>query len=203
MGLWSWLRGGKKGILDYTSDELRREERVLDREKKALMNKMSRLAREKQDIFTKGAGKKSPELRRALAQDYELKTAEEQMTARALNIKGKELLTIARVKMVRETQGEQKTSRLLAGLNERDMIELQRLITNDDVTREMYEDKLNDILANSIGESKPEEQLTGAGKKLLEVWQQMDDGELSDSQEAFEKAESSIRKQVTTADEET
>lgn len=202
MGLWNWLRGGKRSVLDHSAEELKREERILEREKKALMNKMSRLAREKQDIFEKGVGKKSPELRRALAQDYEMKTAEEQMAARQLNIKGKELLTVARVKMIREAQGSRTSSRILTGLSERDMLELQRLITADDVSREMYEDKLDEILTGSLGEARTAEPLSGAGRKLMEVWQQLDEGDLADPQQAFEKAEAGIRKELQKPDEE-
>jgi hypothetical protein len=201
MNLWTWLRGGKKSILDFSAEELQREQRLLLREKNSLIKKMERLAREKQEIFQKGASKKSPELRRALAQDYEIKTAEEQMTARSLNIKGKELLTVARIRMVRESQGDAKKSRLLQGLNERDMLELSRLINDDEVTREMYEDKLSEILELSRGEAKPEEQLTDAGRKLMEVWQQLDDGEISDDKEAFEKAETALRKQTAASTE--
>lgn len=196
MGLWEWLRGGKKRILDYSAEDLSREQRILNREKNQLIKKMERLAREKQEIFNKGASRKSPELRRALAQDYELKTAEEGMTARSLNIKGKELLTVARVRMIRETKAKAGTSRLLEGLNERDMVELSRLIADDEVTREMYEDKLNDILAVGAGEDRPAEQLTETGRKLMEVWEQMDDGEIVDHREAFEKAEAGIRKET-------
>jgi hypothetical protein len=201
MGFWEWLRGGKRRILDYSLEDLQREQRILNREKNHLVKKMERLAREKQDIFNKGASRKSPELRRALAQDYELKTAEEQMAGRSLNIKSKELLTVARLRMVRESKNNAGTSRLLAGLNEKDMVELSRLIADDEVTREMYEDKLNEILAAGMGEEKPEEQLSDTGRKLMEIWEQMDDGEIADHREAFEKAESSIRKEAAKEDE--
>jgi len=202
MGLWSWLRGSRKGILDYSADDLQREQRILTREKNQLIKKMERLAREKQDIFQKGIGRKSPELRRALAGDYELKTAEEQLTARSLNIKSKEILTIARIRMVREAQGEAgRSSRLLSKLNERDMTELGRLINDDEVSREMYEDKLNDILANSMGDAPAEEPLSGTGKKLIEIWQQMDDGDISDDREGFEKAETAVRRELETPDQ--
>jgi hypothetical protein len=204
MGLWTWLRGGKKGILDYSADELLREQRVLTREKNQLLKKVERLDREKKEIFQKGVGGKSPELRRSLAQDYELKVAEQQMAARALNIKSKEILTIARIRMVKEAQGDGRLSgKVLSNLDERDMIQMSRLIADDDVTREMYEDKLNEILAATVAEGRSGEQLTGAGRKLMEIWQQMDDGDLADDQEAYEKADRTMRKEVGAADEET
>jgi hypothetical protein len=196
MGFWEWLRGGKKSILDYTYEDLQREQRILTREKNQLIKKMERLAREKQEIFNKGASRKSPELRKALAQDYELKTAEEQMNGRSLNIKSKELLTVARLRMIREAKSNASTSRILSKLNEKDMVELSRLIADDEVSREMYEDKLNDILSASMGEQRPEEQLSDTGRKLMEIWEKMDDGEIADHREAFEKAESSIRKEA-------
>src|SRR4030095_10309389 len=94
----------KKTRSPLTRQELRREEILLTKQRDRLFKKIETLAGSKQKIFQQGASQKSPELRKALAQDFELKTQEQLMTARELNLRSKELLTVSRLRMIQENK---------------------------------------------------------------------------------------------------
>src|SRR6188508_601602 len=93
---------GKKTLSQLTRQELRREEILLTKDRDKLFKKIGDIATAKQKIFQQGAQQKSPELRKVLAQDFELKTQEQLMAARELNLRSKELLTVSRLRMVKE-----------------------------------------------------------------------------------------------------
>src|SRR5579862_4689918 len=77
---------------------------VLNKQRDRLFKKIETLSQNKKKIFEQGSTQKSPELRKALAQDFELKTQEQLMSARELNLRSKELLTVSRLRMVRENK---------------------------------------------------------------------------------------------------
>jgi hypothetical protein len=80
-----------------TRQELRRQELLLARDREQLLKRITDAAAKKQDIFERGRQEKSPELRRILAQEFDLKTTEQMMTGRQLNIRSKEFLTVSRM----------------------------------------------------------------------------------------------------------
>ena len=98
MALIDKIFGRKKSL---NRQELRREEILLTKQRDRLFKKIGDISTQKQKIFQQGAQQKSPELRKALAQDFELKTQEQLMAARELNLRSKELLTVSRLRMVK------------------------------------------------------------------------------------------------------
>ena len=103
MALLDKIFGKKtKTLADFSPAELRREEIMIGRERDKLFKKIETIAKEKQTIFQQGASQKSPELRKALAMQFELKTQEQLQVGRQLNVRSKELLTVSRVRMLKE-----------------------------------------------------------------------------------------------------
>src|SRR5213075_3510888 len=78
------------------------EEILITKQRDRLFKKIETISTQKQKIFQNGAQQKSPELRKALAQDFELKTQEQLLAARELNLRSKELLTVSRLRMIQE-----------------------------------------------------------------------------------------------------
>src|SRR5450432_4637552 len=113
MALIHKLFGKNKTLSDLSKQELRKEEILLSKQRDRLFKRVEQITVEKQKIFQQGAVQKSPELRKALAQDFELKTQEQMMSARELNLRSKELLTVSRLRMVKEnTEGGRALGRL-------------------------------------------------------------------------------------------
>ena len=102
MALIDKIFGKKKTLSELNRQELRREEILLEKQRDRLFKKIEQIGVDKQKIFQQGATQKSPELRKALAMQFELKTQEQVLAGRQLNVRSKELLTISRVKMIKE-----------------------------------------------------------------------------------------------------
>src|SRR5206468_2879708 len=94
MALIDKIFGTKKSLSELSRQELRREEILLTKQRDRLFKKIGDISTHKQKIFQQGAAQKSSDLRKALAQDFELKTQEQLMAARELNLRSKELMTI-------------------------------------------------------------------------------------------------------------
>src|SRR5918992_4043947 len=114
MALIDKLFGRTKTLSELTTQELRREEILITKQRDRLFKKIETIAAAKQKIFQQGATQKSPELRKALAQQFELKTQEQLMAARELNLRSKELMTVSRLRMVKENS---EKGRALGRLN--------------------------------------------------------------------------------------
>src|SRR5215212_5880435 len=145
MALIDKIFGSKKTLSELSRQELRREEILLTKQRDRLFKKISDVSAHKQKIFQQGAAQKSPELRKALAQDFELKTQEQLMAARELNLRSKELLTVSRLRMVKENS---ERVRALGRLNltDKDVAKISGWIEDDSVSQDMYNDRLNAIL---------------------------------------------------------
>src|SRR3954451_19079837 len=105
MALIDKLFGKKeKTLSELSGAELRREEILLTKERDKMFKRIEQIAADKQKIFQQGATQKSPELRKALAMQFELKTQEQMMAGRQLNVRTKELMTVSRLRMVQETR---------------------------------------------------------------------------------------------------
>jgi uncharacterized membrane protein len=192
MGLFDWLTSRNKSLSEMTRQELRRQELLLDRERKQLHGRIEDAAKKKQEIFERGRQEKSPEIRKMLAQEFDLRTTEQLMSARQLNIRSKEYLTVSRMRMLKESSDKAKARGSSLGLiGERDMIALEKMIENDSVTAEMYQDRLDSLL--QIGADESESVLTPGSKQVLDVWEQMDTGLISDSGQAFDEADRRVR----------
>src|SRR5881628_2732226 len=144
MALIDKIFGKKKTLSELSKQELRREEILLTKQRDRLFKRIEQMSADKQKIFQQGATQKSPELRKALAQDFELKTQEQLMAARELNLRSKELLTVSRLRLIKENQ---ERGRALGRLNvsDKDVAMISQWIEDDAVSQDMYLDRLNQI----------------------------------------------------------
>src|SRR2546421_10891713 len=145
MALIDKIFGTKKTLSELSRQELRREEILLTKQRDRLFKRIGDISTQKQKIFQQGAQQKSPELRKALAQDFEMKTQEQLMAARELNLRSQELMTVSRLRMVKENTGK---GRALGRLNltDKDVAKISGWIEDDSVSQDMYNDRLNAIL---------------------------------------------------------
>src|SRR5262249_38458206 len=137
MALFDWLTKKGKALSQMTRQELRRQELLLHRDRDQLLKRVTDLAGQKQQIFERGRQEKSPEVRRVLAQEFDLKTTEQLLTSRQLNIRSKEAITVTRMRMLRENAEKAKARGSKLGLiSERDLVSLEKMIATDSITSE-------------------------------------------------------------------
>ena len=201
MALIGKLFGKKKSLSELNKQELRREEILLTKQRDRLFAKIEQMSVAKQKIFQQGAAQKSPELRKALAQDFELKTQEQLMSARELNLRSKELLTVSRLRMVQENKA---SGRALGRLNvtDADVEKISGWIEDDAVTQDMYQERLDQILelgAQSDKDALSAAGLSGAGQELMNIWNDLDRGKVKQD-EAFDQADKAVRKRTAARD---
>ena len=193
MSFLEWLTKRKKRLSEMTRSELRRQELLLQKDRTQLVNKVNRLAKDKQELFDRGATEKTPEVRRTFAQEFELKTTEQLMLARQLNIRSKEMITVSRLRMMRENADRARTSGKLGLISETDMLRLSKLIESDAIRAEVYQERLDEILKVGAEVDQGAAALSEAGQTVMDVWDKMDKGAITDSQEAFQEADQSVR----------
>jgi hypothetical protein len=198
MALIDKIFGHKKTLSELNRQELRKEEIILTKQRDRLFKRIETISTDKQKIFQQGATQKSPELRKALAQDFEIKTQEQLMSARELNLRSKELLTVSRLRMIKEnTERGRAMGRL--NLTGKDVAKISQWIEDDAVTQDMYQDRLNEILdigAQSDKDAMAQAGLTGAGQELMNIWNELDRGSMK-QEEAFEEADKAVRRRNT------
>ena len=203
MALIDKIFGRNKTLTELTRQELRREEILLTKQRDRLFKKIETIAVGKQKIFQQGATQKSPELRKALAQDFELKTQEQLMAARELNLRSKELLTVSRMRMIKENN---EKGRALGRLNltDKDVAKLSGWIEDDNISQDIYQERLNAVLDLGAESDKAAMQnigLTQAGQELMSLWNQMDKGAIKQD-EAFEQADKAVRQRNSAMEKE-
>ncbi|MCZ6681589.1 MAG: hypothetical protein O7F76_07210 [Planctomycetota bacterium] len=199
MGLFDWLTKKSKSLSQMTRAELRKQELLLQRDRDQLLKRIGDLAGKKQEIFERGRNETTPEVRRVLAQEFDLKTTEQLMTSRQLGIRSKEALTVTRMRMLRENADKAKAMGSKIGMiTERDLVALEKMIENESITTEMYQDRLDSML--QIGAGETESILTPGSQQLLDVWDQMDTGLISDSAQAFDEADRRVRERHQAAE---
>jgi len=202
MGLLDWLTGKRKPLSKMTRQELRTQELLLEKERNLLLKRVEKLSREKQALFPRGAQEKSPEVRRVLAQEFELKTTEQLMVSRQLNVRGKEMLTVSRLRMLRENAERNKlTGDRIGMIGERDLLTLSRLVEDDAVTTEMYQERLDQLLEVGAGVSEGTSGLSEAGQAVMDIWDKVDKGSLTDVNEAFDEADRRVREHKSAAED--
>ena len=195
MALIDKIFGTKKTLSELSRQELRREEIIIGKQRDRLFKRIEEISTQKQQIFQRGAQQKSPELRKALAQDFELKTQEQLMAARELNLRSKELLTVSRLRMVKENN---EKGRALGRLNltDKDVAKISALIEDDSVGQDLYNERLNAILelgAEADKDALGRVELAESGNELMALWNQMDRGQVKEEQ-AFEQADEAVRR---------
>lgn len=200
MGFLEWLTKRKKPLSQMTRAELRRQELMLEKDRTQLLNKVTRLAKDKQALFERGASEKTPEVRRMFAQEFEMKTSEQLMLARQLNIRSKEKMTVSRLRMMRENADRARQSGKLGLVSEADMFRLGKLIESDAVRAEVYQERLDEILAVGAEVDEGATAVSGAGQTVMDVWDRMDQGAITDPVEAFDEADRSVRERQAASD---
>jgi len=195
MALIDKIFGHKKTLSKLSRQELRKEEILLTRQRDRLFGRIDKIVDEKQKIFQQGAGQKSPELRKALAQTFELKTQEQLMAARELTLRSKELLTVSRLRLIKETNERGRATGLL-NLTDGDVARISRWIGDDSVSQDIYQQRLDSIL--DLGRESDADALAGAGlttagQELLNIWTEMDKGAVK-SDQGYAAADLAVRK---------
>ena len=201
MALIDKIFGKKKSLSELNRQELRREEILLEKQRDRLFKKIETIAVDKQKIFQQGATQKSPDLRKSLALQFEMKTQEQLMVARELNLRSKELMTISRLRMVQENRQKGKALGRL-NVTEKDVARISQWIEDDAVSQEMYSDRLDQIL--ELGEQADRDALAGtqlkdAGTEIMSIWNDMDRGVMKQD-EAYEEADKAARKRSAEKD---
>lgn len=200
MALLEWLTKRKQPLSRMTRSELRRQELLLDKDRTQLLNKITKIATDKHTLFERGSQEKTPEVRRMLAQEFELKTTEQLMLARQLNIRSKEMLTVSRLRMLRENADRAGQSNRLGLVSETDILRLGKLIESDAVKSEIYQERLDEILSMGAAVDEGTASISEAGKTVMNVWEKMDAGAITDTVEAFDEAERTVRERHAAAD---
>ena len=201
MALIDKIFGRKKTLSQLDKSELRKEEILLTKQRDRLFKKIETITVAKQSIFKQGATQKSPELRKALAQDFELKTQEQLMAARELNLRSKELMTVSRLRMVRENNDAGRASGRL-NLTDKDVAKIAGLIEDDNVSQDVYRDRLDTLLdlgAQGDKDALANAGLSSAGQELMNIWDDLDRGAVKHDQ-AFEQADQAARRKMSASD---
>ena len=195
MALIDKLFGRNKTLSELNKQELRKEEILIGKQRDRLFKKIETIAADKHKIFQQGAQQKSPELRKALAQQFELKSHEQTMVARELNLRSKELMTVSRLRIIKESrEGGKALGRL--NVTGKDMAKITAWIEDDAVSQDLYVERLDQILelgAQADKDALAAAGLTSSGQELMHLWDQMDRGALKED-EALEEAEKTIRR---------
>lgn len=198
MAVWDFLGKKPKPLSKMTRQELRQQELLLEKERASLLKKVEKLAGDKQSLFERGSKEKTPEVRRMLAQEFEMRTSEQLMLGRQLNMRTKESMTISRLRMLRENaERNQQVKNRLGMIGEKDMIRLEKLIESDAVTSEMYQEKLDAILELGASVDVGATGMSGAGQSVMDIWEKMDRGLITDEKEGFDEADRRVREQKT------
>jgi hypothetical protein len=187
----------QKTLSQLSPVELRREEIIIGKQRDKLLGKIEDVANQKKRIFEQGAKSTSPELRKALAGEFELKSKEQLMAARELNVRSKELLTVSRLRMVKEHQGKGRALGRLK-VTDTDMAKISGWIEDDAVTQDLYTERLDQLL--ELGERSDTDALNAtklgdAGSDLMALWDKLDSGTMQ-PQEALQKAEEAVRRRT-------
>ena len=193
MGFLEWLTKRKKPLSQMTRTELRRQELLLEKDRTQLLNKINKLAKDKQTLFDRGAKEKTPELRRAFAQEFELRTTEQLMISRQLNVRSKEMMTVSRLRMLRENADRAGQRGKLGLISETDMLRLGKMIESDSIRAEVYQERLDEVLKIGAEVDEGAASLSEAGQTVMDVWAKMDAGAITDEAEGFDQADRSVR----------
>ena len=201
MALIDKIFGKKKTLSELNRQELRREEILLEKQRDRLFKRIEQIGVDKQKIFQQGATQKAPELRKSLALQFEMKTQEQLMVARELNLRSKELMTVSRLRMVQENRQKGKALGRL-NVTDKDVARISQWIEDDAVSQEMYSERLDQIL--ELGEQADRDALAGtqlkdAGQEIMTIWNDMDRGVMKQD-EAYEEADKAARRRSAEKD---
>ena len=127
---------------------------------------------------------------------FELKTQEQMLAGRQLNLRSKELLTVSRVRMMKENAPKMSGAMGRLNLTEKDVARITTWIEDDGVTQDMYNERLDEILglgAQSDKDAMANAGLSSTGQEVMNLWNDMDRGAIK-HEEAFEEADKVVRR---------
>ena len=188
MGFLDWFKRDKK-LTDYGPEELRREEGRLQIRESQLIAQLEKVEKNREVIFRQGSSMASPVRRRILARKYEEANVELRRVEQSLCQLSKEALTVSaiRYRLERKARGE---TGLLKKVGSREIEDLQQFFENDDITDQMYAEKLSEILgAAEEAEGDPVAGLGEGARSVLDIWTRMDEGVIETVQEGLDEAE--------------
>lgn len=125
------------------------------------------------------------------------------MSARELTLRSKELLTVSRLRMMKENQERGRTMGRL-NLTDKDVAKISGWIEDEAVTQDVYQDRLDTLL--ELGNQADKDAmgragLTQAGQELMNIWNDLDKGAVKPEQ-AFEQADNAVRRKNAAMDKE-
>lgn len=203
MALIDKIFGKNKTLTELSRAELRREEILISKQRDRLFKKIELINTDKQKIFKQGQEQKSPELRRALAMQFEMKTQEQLINAKELNLRTKELMTVGRLRMIQESREHTRGAGRL-NLTDKDVARMSSWIEDDAVSQDMYTERLNTILdigAQADKDAMANVTLSQPGQELMNIWNEMDRGNMKE-EEGFDEADKAIRRKNASLEKE-
>jgi hypothetical protein len=201
MNFFTWLTTKRKTLGTMSVSELRAQEMLLENERNRMQTKVDKLAQDKAKVVERGAKERTPELRRTYAQQFDLFHTEQMMLSRHLNIRSKELLTVSRLRILREAaQRSGLGTGVIATIRESDLAVIEKLIENNAVTSEMYQERLDEILQIGIEADQEAAGVSPAAQELMKIWEDMDAGLIKDTKEAADEAERRVRERKASAE---
>jgi len=190
MGFFDLFRRKKDGL---SLETVRREEIRLGIKENQTLSKLEKMEKEREEIFSRGAKIHSPSRRRQLARLYDMKSGGVKMLEHELALISKEITTLQAVKLALERQKSSKEG-VSKILNRMDEAELMGLLENDKISQEMYVEKLSNVLS-AVTETPATafENLGKEGNEIMDVWQKMDEGEISSFEDGLKLADKKVR----------
>ncbi len=133
---------------------------------------------------------------------FELKTQEQLQVGRQLNVRSKELLTVSRVRMLKENAPKMSGAMGRLNLTEKDVARISGWIEDEAVTQDMYLERLDEMIglgAQADKDALAKSGLSSAGQELMNIWNDLDRGQVEEK-EAFEEADRAVRNKQASAE---
>jgi len=195
VGVFDWFKK-ERGLADLSLEEVRSEEMRLGIREKQSIQKIEGLDVRRKEIFGEGAKEKSSWKRRQIARRFQAAGFEMRMANADFARVSKELLTLQAVRHAVERR-ERDSEGKLSMMNLLKDTELVKLLEDDKITYEVYLQKLNDTLSVAEGaEVNLEREVGKEGSELLDIWAQMDEGEIPDLEQGLKQAEERVTKRI-------
>jgi hypothetical protein len=125
------------------------------------------------------------------------------LSARELNLRSKELMTVSRLRMIKENSDNGRGKGRL-NLTDKDVARIGAWIADDAISQDAYTQRLNTILdlgAEADKEAASGETLGQPGQELLNIWNELDRGNMKEDR-AFDEADKAIRRKNASLEKE-
>lgn len=199
MGFFDWFKRDRK-ITDYSPEELKREEGRLQIRETQMIARLEKNEVEREAIFRRGFDVKSPVRRRILARKFEQKEQELRRIERDLTRHLKESMAVAgiRFRLERRAAGDSSLLRKMGGT---EIESLAELCADDEISEEMFNEKLTDVLGVlAEAEGDPLSGMGTGARSVLDVWERMDEGVINSVEEGFGEAQERMQERPAEED---